>query len=131
MKVTNIVVTHKIHALHHWPDIPPDHPMQFLKYPHRHEFHIQARFAVGHSNRQREFLVEKQRLIDAVNSLTFFDYNKVRSFGSLSCEQIAEQIMDLLSDAYYVSVMEDGENGAEVSAGQLKSYFEHEEGTAG
>ena len=33
-------VTTTFDALHCWPDIPADHPKQFLKNPHRHLFHV-------------------------------------------------------------------------------------------
>lgn len=107
MKV-QIVVQVRFDALHCWPDAPPE--VDFLRNPHRHEFHVAVHFAVTHEDRDREFFIEQDRVRDSVAAaLNDLDTR------TWSCEQWAAYLLADL-DALRVSVFEDGENGAIVDA---------------
>lgn len=110
-----ITVKTRFSALHAWEDIPPDHPMQFLKTPHRHEFHVTAKWPVYHDNRDREFILAKQELDQFIATRWGPQNGTPRYIGSMSCEMLAQEIMDAFGCSY-VQVEEDGENGAEVFA---------------
>jgi hypothetical protein len=104
---TNIIVNLQFEGVHCWPDcnIPE---VYFLKSPHRHIFHIQAKKQVQHDDRDIEF-IRLKRQIQAYLKHTYPD----GELGSNSCESIAKDILEGF-ELDYCSVLEDGENGAEV-----------------
>jgi len=109
MKVIWAVVTTTFEGIHSWPDIPVEHPKQFLKNPHRHLFHVTMRIEQLHNNRDVEYLVAKDDLISCCNCLNLG--------SSASCEDIASELIVLMSSRYpnrrlCCEVTEDGENGA-------------------
>jgi len=108
---TSIIIKLRFSALHNWPgcNIPE---VDYLKYPHRHEFHITCKQVVEHDDRDVEIIMLK-------NSVADFLYKTYRKgFGSMSCEQIAKMLL-LKFELTYCKVLEDGENGAEVIKTQL------------
>ncbi len=116
MKV-NIIVNTQFTALHSWDtcDIPE---VMFLKDLHRHIFHVTIKIPVIHNDRDLEFFCVKKRL-DEYISFNFAN----KELKGVSCETIAEDLIlwlkwqygqHLIGGTFYVSVMEDGENGAEV-----------------
>lgn len=108
MKKTNIIINLQIEGVHNWANCDIDE-VGFLKYPHRHIFHICCKKEVSHSDRDIEIIMLK-RQIEAYLHET---YGKVCQFKSQSCEMIAEEIYSKFA-LNYCSVLEDGENGAEV-----------------
>lgn len=110
-----IVVKHQFEALHRWENMPKDHPMQFLSDYHRHIFHIVCKWEVSHNNRDLEFFVQKQKMVECCdrilqeNSSSDCPLPKL----NLSCEMIAEVLLKQL-ECSFVSVFEDDENGAEL-----------------
>jgi len=103
-----IVITTKFPAVHCWPN-SPEGPVEFLKYPHRHLFHVTVKWRVLHNNRELEFLTQKDN-VEQFISENYWNQN----IGTRSCETIAEEIMKEFG-AQFVSVYEDGENGAEIT----------------
>jgi hypothetical protein len=107
-------VTTQFEALHHWPEAPE--AVGFLKFPHRHLFHVKLETKVCSRYRELEFFTLKDQLNTIIRTL-FPDKNTVHSY---SCEEFAQQILDefLRSKApartAKVTVSEDGENGAAV-----------------
>lgn len=99
-----IFVTSSFSAIHNWPECDLE-GVYFLKYPHRHVFHIKVYFETE-GNREKEFILEKNSL-DSYISKAFANKN----IGSMSCEQIAEKILRH-TGAIRVEVSEDNENGA-------------------
>lgn len=102
-----IVVTTQFPAIHCWPEcsIPE---VGFLKYPHRHLFHVTVKWRVIGNDRELEFITKKDEVEQFVGE---HFWNK--DIGPKSCETIAYEIIQALG-AQFVSVYEDGENGAEV-----------------
>lgn len=103
---TLISVSHQFEGFHCWPEAPVE--VAFLRFPHRHMFHIKAVIEVRHDDRELEFILVKRFIADIT-----MDEN----LGSKSCEMIAREILGALTEKYgfrfmEVSVFEDGENGA-------------------
>lgn len=94
-------------ARHCWPNAP--HHREYLRKLHPHNFTITARFPLHHADRELEFHDLQDRLRSAAHSLmwaTPFE-GLGTGFGSRSCEQIAEEILDQLPEADEVRVRED------------------------
>ena len=106
---TQIYVRFTFEALHRYADAPDE--VKFLSNPHRHLFYCEVGFDVHDLDREREFFIERRKLIAQVQSLM-----ENPNHSEWSCEQWALNIMQG-SDAIYVSVSEDNENGARVKAG--------------
>ncbi len=101
-------VSTRFESLHRWESIPSDHPKQFLKHDHRHEFHVAVWVEQDHANRAVEYLVLK----DQLNG-----YLKDYKMGPMSCEMLAQEIINYVKALYpglkvCCEVLEDGENGA-------------------
>ena len=107
-----ITVEVKLHfeATHNWPDAGGE--IEFLKYPHRHIFHVIGRRKVGSLHREVEFF----QLANTIRASWHSNFKYDKDLGmwilnSRSCETIA---LLILKDANldYCAVYEDGENGA-------------------
>ena len=107
---TNIIVRLEVEGFHFWPEAREVLPeVGFLSDRHRHMFHITAKKAVDHSNRDIELIVFKRQLTEYLDEA----YGSPCEFGSMSCEMIAEKLVKLFN-LEHCEVSEDGENGAEV-----------------
>jgi 6-pyruvoyl-tetrahydropterin synthase len=104
---TRIVIRTRFEAVHQYEDCPIK-GVEYLKYPHRHMFYVEVKFAVTHDNREIEFLTMKAQIDKYLSE----NYDKKFLF-SKSCEMIAEDILSQFN-ASFVSVFEDNENGSEV-----------------
>ena len=119
---TNLIINTQFAALHNWETIPNDHTQYYLKYPHRHLFHITVKFAVDpQDDRVFEFIEAKNLLEDWLrDTFTIKDAKTPLTprIGDMSCERFAAYIHDKFKlmgvSPIYVRVMEDGENGAEL-----------------
>lgn len=101
-----IIVNLRVEGVHCWPECTfPE--VVFLKSPHRHVFHVQAKKTVSHLDRDIEIIMLKRKIQNHL--LAKFNGD----FGSMSCEMIAEHLLNTFG-LNYCSVLEDGENGAEV-----------------
>ena len=98
-------------GLHCWSNIPANEEAQYLRYLHRHLFHIKVIIDVTHNNRDIEFLSLKHAVDHYLLNLFPKTINNVPDMGSMSCEMVAEALLKYF-DADYVEVSEDGENGA-------------------
>lgn len=113
-KISSIFVNLQVVGLHHYPDAPEE--VMFLRYPHRHVFHIRVETPINHSNRDIEFLLFKKLCQGYFNDI--ISEKGIVNFGAKSCEMIAEDLIVHLQNVfdkrrcYQVTVSEDGENGA-------------------
>lgn len=112
MTTTYITIRFKREALHFWADAPEE--VAFLRYPHRHEFHVEVNIQVHHEERELEFFLFKrecEKLCTIPNGLTEPPVPK-------SCETFARELLEGLLLAYrrpmVIIVSEDGENAATV-----------------
>lgn len=106
-----IVINTTFEGIHCWPECPIDE-VSFLRDPHRHIFHVTVKWPVNHNDRDKEFIVMKRK-VDAWLKVLFPD----KQMGRKSCEDVCQLIKDEFPDASFISVFEDGENGAEVHYG--------------
>jgi len=108
-------ITHQFAATHHYPDASG--PEEFLKYPHRHVFHVTVWIEQFHNNRDIEYMAFKSWL--QRNLL------QDQNLGAKSCEMLAENIIARVRAEWCgkdgpgaptrkikCEVTEDGENGA-------------------
>lgn len=109
-----IKVKTQFHALHSWPECPIEE-VAFLRSSHRHTFHVEVKVEVNHHDRDIEFFVFQRRVEDVIQQLYG---NNTPDLGRKSCEEIAEDVYNILSAKYYrnmvISVSEDGEVAAEI-----------------
>lgn len=107
VKARYIMITAEFVAFHAWASCPFEE-VSFLRHKHRHKFFVQVKLQVDHSDRAKEFFMEKEKLAKALEV-----YNN-KDLGQRSCEQLAEEIAIHFQDVKSVQVWEDKENGAEV-----------------
>lgn len=111
---TTVMVKLAIDGCHNFPKAYELFPeVDFLSSKHRHMFYFIVACEVTHSDRDKEFIMLKRDIIDYINGEYFDDFSRTCEFGSKSCEQLAEQILNEF-DAVWVEVWEDMENGAKV-----------------
>jgi hypothetical protein len=111
---TNVIVKLQIDGTHRWPaayEVFPE--VGFLSDTHRHIFHITAKKAVTHSDRDVEFIIFKRDIQNYLQNRYYDSVLRTHRFNSMSCEMIASEILEYF-ECEYVSVFEDNENGAEV-----------------
>ena len=108
-----IYVTFQKEGIHCYPaalEDPALADVSFLGYPHRHMFHFRVAISVLHHDREIEFILAKRWLE------SLYD-NKTLELNHRSCEMIAEELYERISDKWpgrtiNIDVSEDGENGA-------------------
>lgn len=112
-----IYVTTSFVGFHAWPDAPEE--VAFLRNPHRHIFLVRIAFPVSHDDRVLEFFIVKREINRMLRCLFTFNDNGEAELGAMSCEMIAERLIEeMMSLGYEPSwcvVIEDGENGAIVT----------------
>ena len=96
-----------IEGIHCWPDCNLPH-VDYLKHLHRHTFQILARAEVKHGNRDIEFIDFKHKLKKYMASTYYDPMYGCCHFGTMSCEMIAEDLMNVFG-LCRCSVSEDGE----------------------
>lgn len=109
---TSVVITLQVEGVHSWEgcNIPSVH---FLAFSHRHIFHIKCKKTVSHDDRDIEIICFK-REVTAYLTKKYGDGQNVCHFANMSCEMIAKELMKEFN-LDFCSVLEDGENGAEVT----------------
>lgn len=100
----NVVV-----GYHRYPDAPEF--CSFLSSRHRHNFVIKAKFDVSHNEREIEIYDQQNK----VESLLFSKFGNPCEFGCMSCESIAEYLMESFKNIVEVEVLEDNYGGASLS----------------
>jgi hypothetical protein len=111
MQKSNIIVNLQVEGIHHWPECPIEE-VSFLKFPHRHIFHIECKKAVTHLDRDVE-IIELKREITLWLKKMYGNEKSVHDFNSMSCEMIAVRLIETFQ-LNYCKVLEDNENGAEI-----------------
>jgi hypothetical protein len=103
---SSIVIRSRSDGTHFWGAAPGE--VEFLRYPHRHEFHTTVTIDVEHDDRELEFFMVKRRLAQVLPH---------GDMGGKSCEMMARDILKSLRSwygdrRYTIEVSEDGENSA-------------------
>lgn len=104
---TVVITNNVVEGFHQYKDAPSQ--VSFLRNPHRHLFMIECTFQVSHQDREIEIFI-MQNKIDRFLRNT---YGTPCIFGGMSCEHIAQAIIEHLIDDGCVSVIvrEDGLGG--------------------
>ena len=116
-ETTYITVRTQYEKIHRYDKAPES--VSYLKYPHRHIFHVSVSIQVYFDDREIEFILCKHN-IDG-----FIEKNKDKWEETTSCEMMARYILMFLREeygdkrGYKVSVFEDNENGATIEEVQL------------
>lgn len=116
MDMTTIWVTWDRIGFHKYPHAPEQ--VGFLRSTHRHKFKFRAEVQVFHDDRDIEFFMLQEDLMNNVwqEDNTDFDYK--------SCEMLARDVVNYIIQQYpgcsvKVDCSEDGENGATVNYAPL------------
>lgn len=107
-----IFITLQIPGTHCWPKAKKSAP--YLKHEHRHLFIIRVGSRVEHNDRHIEFMA----LRTVINDHLMKRWNKrlgLMQLGSMSCEALAQELLEKFEYLNWVEVSEDGENGAWLS----------------
>ena len=107
---TSIIVKLQVEGTHRWEGCNIKEVM-FLINEHRHVFYVTCKKQVSHEDRDIEIICLKRRIEEYLVQT----YGKPCLFGHKSCEMIARELVDSFCLSY-CSVLEDNENGAEVTA---------------
>lgn len=111
--MTSVVVKLQVEGLHRWEGCSIKKVI-FLINEHRHVFHIVCKKQVSHNDRDIEIICLK-RSIQKYLLEKYSEDGIVCNFDTMSCEMIAEELLKEFG-LTYCSVLEDNENGAEVTA---------------
>ena len=108
LTLTEVYCSLQVEGTHCWPECPiPE--VDYLRFPHRHMFHIKAYKKVSHSDRDVEFIKLKQEITTYIQNAY-----PLGKFGSMSCEMLAHELIMNFSLSR-CDVSEDNENGAIVT----------------
>lgn len=101
-----ICTYNELQGFHFYPDASDG--IGYLSNLHRHVFVIKARAQVSHNEREIEIITEQNVIEGKLEE----KYGMPCMFGSMSCESIAEWLLNELPELSYVEVLEDGYGGA-------------------
>lgn len=110
---TKVFCTFRLGGIHHWPECPFD-DVFYLRTLHRHEFYFRCETVVTHSDRDVEFIRQKQEIIQYLLFRYWDNQLGCLNFGRMSCEMIAQELCTQFS-LIRCEVSEDNENGAVVT----------------
>lgn len=122
----SIFITTTFEGVHRWADAP-DGDVEFLRFPHRHLFHVRIEVLVAHDERQIEFLTFKSQVDDWLfNNLSWANVGLLE----LSCEAMARMLWTAMNEEFgmfpvSITVSEDGENGATVQLPNVQTTVMH------
>lgn len=102
-----IITYNEIEGTHNYPAAPNE--VKYLSNEHRHIFIVRTRCLVSHNEREIEIIKEQHKIQKTFSEK--FGY-PVCAFGTMSCESIAEWLLQLLPELNYVEILEDGYGGA-------------------
>ncbi len=104
-----VLTYNQIEGFHCYPNAP-----QFCTYlsdRHRHLFVIECRFRVENNNREIEINEQQHRIEEVLHNM----FGNPCEFGDMSCEDIAQVLLEQFNEAEDVTVKEDGYGGASLS----------------
>lgn len=101
-----IITYNEVQGFHFYPDAPDS--VGYLSNEHRHVFVIRCRAAVSHNEREIEINTEQDEIAQSLRC----GFGTPCKFGAMSCESIAEWLLNTRPELNYVEVLEDGYGGA-------------------
>ena len=105
-----VIVKFEIEGFHSYPNAPKE--VEFLSFNHRHTFVITAGYNVSDLNREKEIFICRDELKDYL----FESYGSPCEFNNMSCEMIANEILEFAQDdgMVWCEVWEEQTGGARV-----------------
>lgn len=99
-----------IEGFHNYPQPPKQ--VSFLSDIHRHQFEITFAYDVKHLNRDVEIFIQR----DEVQDYLYEAYGNPCQFGAMSCEHIANEILEFIEPdgGVWVEVWEEKTGGARI-----------------
>lgn len=108
--MTRHIITHnEIEGFHYYPNAPKF--CEYLANKHRHIFTIECWFEVSHNEREIEIIEMQHRIENMIAN----KFGRPANFDSMSCESIAETIMNEFYNIESCIVTEDGNGGASLT----------------
>lgn len=108
---TYINIRFSLFGLHNWPNASKTfREVAFLDNLHSHTFNFRLKFQVFHNDRDKEFFVEKAKIIRYLKERYEGDEIAL-NFGANSCEHLANELLEVF-DALEVEVQEDNLDSA-------------------
>lgn len=109
-----IILCFDIEGHHAWLTAPFE--VEFLRNSHRHLFRIKVGIKVEHNNRYKEIFLEQNKIQKYLKEKYETDEGGYifHNFKNMSCEDIAEEILELNSDYNWVEVLEDNLGGTKI-----------------
>ena len=108
----SVIIRLTVEGIHQWKDCNLTDVM-YLNCPHRHIFYIECVKEVSGDDREIEIITFKHQVLSYLEK-KYGDSNRVMSFQGMSCEMIATELFEAFNLSR-CKVMEDNENGAEVT----------------
>ena len=107
---TSVETQFEIEGFHNYPNAPQD--VEFLSHIHRHTFIVKCGYAVTELNREKEIFICRDVVKEYLNESFGFPCK----FGAMSCEMIANEILEFSKDdgMIWCSVWEENTGGARV-----------------
>lgn len=106
---TEVYVRCQFEGFHRWENAPDE--VAFLRYRHRHVFHVRAQWKVNNPDREIEFILQKRATLKTIAETQAL----TKMTETWSCEHWAAWLLEELKCSS-VEVSEDDENGAIVHA---------------
>ncbi|MDR2039210.1 MAG: hypothetical protein LBQ60_14910 [Bacteroidales bacterium] len=100
------ITKNRIEGFHYYPEASGN--VSFLRYSHRHIFHVECGFGVTGANREIEIFTRQFQIAEYFAHI----YGVPAQFGGMSCEMIAQSLFKAFKECSYVKITEDGEGGA-------------------
>ena len=104
-----VLTYNEIEGFHRYPGAPAE--CAYLADKHRHVFVIECAFEVGHNEREIE-IITQQGIIEDFISL---HWGRPAQFGTMSCESIAQELIEAFPAMCSCTVKEDGYGGASLT----------------
>lgn len=107
---THVIAQFSLEGFHHYPEPPKG--VDFLQHNHRHTFIIRTGHRVIDHNREKEIFICR----DELKSYLIDAYGYPCQFNAMSCEMIANEVLDFAKDdgVEWVEVWEEETGGARV-----------------
>ena len=108
--MTRKIITHnEVEGFHYYPNAPIK--ADFLRHRHRHLFIVVGEASVSHNEREIEIILAQREIEDSL----YEKFGKPCEFRDMSCESIAEWLLNKHSWLDNVKVLEDGYGGASLT----------------
>lgn len=105
---TYVITKNVIEGTHYFKDA--DIPVKYLANEHRHLFYINCKWKVKHDDRDIEIICQQHLLSNYIKD----NYGAPATFGNMSCEMIAKNIVQFFDNCIECEVLEDNQGGAVV-----------------